>query len=419
MHNGTFSCRGCSSPQGRGILSLGDMPLANALLTAEDLDRSAEEKRYPLDLFFCEACCLVQIGEAVPPEELFTDYAYFSSQSSTMVTHAERLVEQLVHERQLGSGNLALEVASNDGYLLQHYVRRGVPVLGIDPAANVVALAEEKGVQTICDFFGDRVSKELVETGRKADVLHANNVLAHVPNLDEVVRSIARVLSTSSVAIIETPYVVEMIEKLEFDTIYHEHVFYYSLSAFARILRRNGLEAVDVERIPMHGGSLRVFAQRIATGGVHERVRGLLEEEERLGVCRFDYYADFARRVTDVQVDIRQTVEGLRAQGKRVAAYGAAAKGSILLNSIGLGRESIDFVVDSTPYKQGRYMPGVHIPIVPPEHLVQEMPDFTLILAWNFAGEIVAKEEDYRRRGGRFIVPIPNLTVLSGDPSLA
>jgi SAM-dependent methyltransferase len=392
-------------------MSFGELPLANALLREEDLDRP--EQRFPLELVFCESCALLQITESVDPELLFGEYAYFSSYSTTMVEHASALVERLVRERSLGPDNLAIEIASNDGYLLRHYVTAGVPVLGVDPARNVAEQAERHGVETICAFFGEELAGELAGAGRHASVLHANNVLAHVPDVNGVVAGIARVLEPGGVAVIETPYVRDLVERTEFDTVYHEHLFYYSLTALTRLCGRNGLRIVDVERLAIHGGSLRVFAVRAdSEEEARPSVRALLEEEEALGIPRPGYFEDFARRVAGLRAELWDVLRELKGQGHRLAAYGAAAKGSTLLNSFGIGRDVLDFVADRSVHKQGLYMSGVQLPIVPPERLLEEMPDEVLLLAWNFADEILEQQAEYRSRGGRFVVPLPQPRVI-------
>jgi SAM-dependent methyltransferase len=398
------ACLSCRSDQLEVVLSLGKMPLANALLTAEQL--TEPEPRYPLDLAFCSSCALVQITEVVPPEELFGEYAYFSSYSSTMLSHARAIAERLLVERSLGPGNLAMEIASNDGYLLQNYVAAGIPVLGIEPARNIAPAAEARGVTTVCEFFGLELAEGLRGKGQLADVLHANNVMAHVPDLNGVLRGIARVLSPGGVAVIETPYVRDLVERLEFDTIYHEHLYYYSLTSLDRAFRRNGLIAAGVERIPIHGGSLRVFAEAGDAQPTGE-VAALLAEEWDLGMDRLDYFLGFAARVDDLRRKLRDLLAGLKSRGHRIAAYGAAAKGATMLNACGIGTETLDFVADRSQYKQGRFMPGVHLPVVAPERLIQERPDEVLLLTWNFADEILEQQAAYRARGGRFVIPVP------------
>jgi SAM-dependent methyltransferase len=393
------------------VVSFGEMPLANALVSEADLDRP--EARFPLELVFCESCALLQITESVDPDQLFGEYAYFSSFSTTMLEHATELVDRLIRDRGLGGDSLAVEIASNDGYLLQHYVQAGVPSLGIDPARNVVEAATKRGVETICAFFGEELARELAAQGRRASVLHANNVLAHVPDVNGVVAGIAYVLAADGVAVVETPYVRDLVERTEFDTVYHEHLFYYSLSALDRLFACNGLQIVDVERLDIHGGSLRVFAVRADSAEVPRRaVRELLDEEQRLGIGQAAYFEDFAARVETLRGELWEVLRGLKMQDHRIAAYGAAAKGATLLNAFGIGADVLDFVADRSEHKQGLYMPGVQLPIVAPEQLLEAMPDEVLLLAWNFADEILGQQDEYRRRGGRFILPIPRPRII-------
>jgi len=405
------TCRSCGSPELDAILSLGETPLANALLRPGKLD--APEARYPLDLLFCPACSLVQIRETVPPEVLFRDYVYFSSYSDTMLRHAEALTTELVRERGLDGDSLALEVASNDGYLLQYYRRRGVQVRGIEPARNVARVAEERGIPTVTEFFGQELAGRLVREGLRADVLHANNVLAHVADLNGFVAGLREMLSDDGLAVIEVPYLGELVPRLEFDTIYHEHLCYFSLTAVSRLFARHGLIAVDVEEIPLHGGSLLLrFSPEGSAPPPSARVSALLEREAALGMTRRAYYAELAPRVLHWRERFRAFLHDLKGCGKRIAAYGAAAKGATLLNYAQVGTEVIDFVADRSPVKQGCLMPGVHVPIRPPQELVERHPDAVVLLAWNFADEIVAQQAAYTRAGGRFIVPVPEVAFL-------
>ena len=403
-------CRGCGTSGLEVVLDLGEMPLANATLDEDDLARP--EPRYPLALAYCPECWLVQITETVAPDLLFREYTYFSSVSDAFVEHSRVIAERLIAERRLGPRSLVVELASNDGYLLQHYARAGVPVLGIDPARNIADVAESRGVPTLVEFFTRELADELARSGRSADVVHANNVIAHVPDLNGFVAGIERILKPDGVAVIETPYLRELVERLEFDTIYHEHVFYHSLTALSRVFERNGLTVVDVERIPVHGGSLRVFAMRSGAREPSTVVRSLLVEETAAGLCSPAYYATFADRVEALGSELRTALAGLRSQNHIVAAYGAAAKGAVLLNAFKIGPELISFVADRSPHKQGRLMPGVHIPIVGADQLVARKPEECLLLAWNFADEILAQQAEYRRLGGRFIIPGPKLTVV-------
>jgi SAM-dependent methyltransferase len=404
------TCRGCGKAELTVVLDLGEMPLANAILVEADLVKP--EPRFPLALAYCPECWLVQITETVSPDILFRDYTYFSSVSDAFVEHSRVIAERLIAERGLAADSLVVELASNDGYLLQHYAAAGVPVLGIDPARNIAEVASARGVPTLAEFFTGELAEELATTGRTADVVHANNVIAHVPDLNGFVAGIARILKPAGLAVVETPYLRVLVDRLEFDTIYHEHVYYHSLTALSRVFQRNGLEVVDVERLPIHGGSLRVFAMRPDAGKPTEAVRALLAEESAVGLCTPEYYATFAGGVDRLGRELRSMLTDLRSQGHAIAAYGAAAKGAVLLNAFKIGPELISFVADRSPHKQGHVMPGVHIPIVAPSELVARKPEECLLLAWNFADEILAQQDEYRRLGGKFIVPVPKPTLV-------
>ena len=393
------------------FLSLGRTPLANALLRREQLGEPQE--LFPLDVVFCPECALVQITETVPPETLFRNYLYFSSFSDTTLQNAREIAERLTRTRRLGPSSHVIEIASNDGYLLQNYRRAGVPVLGIEPAQNIARVAEERGIPTLADFFRPSLAGDLAKKGLLADVIHANNVLAHVADTRGVINGFRTLLKPDGVAVVEAPYVVDMIDHVEFDTIYHEHLCYFSLTALVQLFSREGLSITDVERLPIHGGSLRVFAMRSDSAvAPSDRVRALLAEEDRRHANKLSFYSDFGRRVEHLRDTLCALLRRLKAEGAHIAAYGASAKGSTLLNYFGLGAETIDYIVDRSTVKQGLYSPGKHLLISPPERLLETQPEYVLLLTWNFAAEILAQQAEYRRRGGRFIVPIPEPTVV-------
>jgi SAM-dependent methyltransferase len=401
-------CRSCSAPGLELFLSLGSMPLANSLLAREDL--GAPEPVFPLELTHCAACSLVQILETIPPDTLFQEYLYFSSFSDTVVEHARELATRLIPERRLDENSLVVEIASNDGYLLQFFQAARVPVLGIEPARNIAKAAVERGIPTLSEFFGEALARELTGKGTRADVIIGNNVLAHVPDMNGFARGVALLLKDDGVALFEVPYVKDMIDGCEFDTIYHEHLAYYSLTAVKNLFERHGLSVVGVERTAIHGGSLRISIAK--NGRAAREVGALLEEEAGWRVGSIDAYRAFAGRVEELKAALRSLLAELKQQGKRIAGYGAAAKGTVLLNYCGIGADTIDFIVDRSPHKQGRYVPGVRVPIFPVERLLADRPDYVLLLAWNFAAEIARQQSAYLQRGGRFIVPVPEPRIL-------
>lgn len=392
------------------ILDLGIQPLANNLLTAADLARP--EPRFPLRLALCERCWMLQITDIVPPVELFSEYLYFSSFSDALLRHSAEAVAQHRREFGLGPDSFVVEVASNDGYLLKNFVATGVPCLGIEPAANIAKVAREQGVETLCEFFGTTTARQLAEAGRSADLILGNNVFAHAPDTNDFVAGLAALLKPTGRIALEFPYGCDFVEHVEFDTVYHEHVFYFTLTALMPLFARHGLELINVQRLPIHGGSLRLFAARRGAYPVQPAVTALLAEEQAKGVGSPRYYEDFGDRVRRIRDDLLKLLRELKSAGKSVAAYGASAKGSTLLNFYGLGADTLDFVADRSTAKQGRLTPGTHLPIVGPEELVRRRPDYALLLTWNFAEEILRQQQAYRDAGGRFIVPVPEVRVV-------
>ena len=407
---GDVHCRSCGSAALESFLDLGATPLADALVPGDRV--GSPDERFPLELAFCPECTLVQILEEVSPEKLFVDnYLYFSSFSDALLAHAAAHASSLIGTRQLGPESLVVELASNDGYLLRNFVERGIPVLGIDPAPDQARAANEAGIRTLPEFFGPELAERLVLEGAPADVIIANNVMAHVPDLNGFVEGIGILLADDGVATIENPYVRDLVDHVEFDTIYHEHFCYYSCTAVDALMRRHGLFLNDIDAFPdLHGGTLRW------TIGKHDapsdRVRRYLDEEAAIGMTDFAYYKDFADEVTRIVTELRELLTSLRRSGRRIAGYGAAAKGSTLVNTVGIGPDLVEFVVDRNVHKQGLFMPGVHLPIRDPRALLEEQPDYVLLLAWNFKDEIMRQQAEYHERGGQFIVPVPEPSVV-------
>jgi len=404
-------CRSCGASQFISVLDLGTTPLANSLLTAEQL--SAPEPSFPLNVVMCAACSLVQLDYTVPPEAMFSNYVYFSSFSTTMLDHAKTLVGQVIADRALTAQHRVIEIASNDGYLLQYYKAAGVEVLGIEPAQNIAQVArDEKGIPTLTEFFGQALADHLAADGTLADVIHGHNVMAHVPDINGFVGGLKTILKPGGVIVIEAPYLKNLLDEVEFDTIYHEHIFYFSLTALDQVFARHGLTIFDVVLVPIHGGSLRIFAAHSAAEPRRQSVLDLLAEEATWGVSTPAGYEAFAQRVSHLKHTLVAALSDLKSQGKRIAVYGASAKGSTLLNTFGITHDQIDFVVDRSTVKQGLYTPGTHLFIRPPSALLDEQPDAVLLLTWNFAEEILAQQAEYIRRGGKFIIPLPEVRIV-------
>ena len=404
------SCRFCDAPLEDVFADLGMSPLANSYLSPEQAN--GMEPFYPLRALVCGSCFLVQLEEFESPSHIFGDYAYFSSYSTSWLEHSKRYVEEMVSRFSLGSGSHVVEIASNDGYLLQYFKERDVPVLGIEPAANVAKVALQKGIPTLVEFFGRETASSLVDESA-ADLLIGNNVLAHVPDLNDFVGGMKILLAPGGVITMEFPHLLRLVEQNQFDTIYHEHFSYFSFSTAARVFEAHGLRLFDVDELPTHGGSLRI-------SGCHsddprertERASSMLEREASLGYGDLSFYAAYEQKVRASKRDALEFLIGLKREGKTIVGYGAPAKGNTWLNYCGIGTDFIDYTVDLNPHKQGHFLPGSHIPIAAPERISETKPDVVLILPWNLSAEITEQLAGVREWGGRFAARTPELAFL-------
>ena len=408
----SVSCRFCKATLQHTFVDLGSSPLCQSFLSQAQLNQM--EPFYPLRVYVCEQCFLVQLPVYVGPTEIFSEYAYYSSYSDTWVDHARRYATMAQQRFGLTADSLVVELASNDGYLLQHFVRSGIPVLGIEPAANVAAAAVQNGIRTLVRFFNAETARDLLRQGTRADLIIGNNVLAQVPDLNDFISGMKILLAPQGVITVEFPHLMRLIENNEFDTIYHEHFSYFSFLTTTRIFAAHGLQVFDVEELPTHGGSLRVYARHVEDTSKPEspRVAALIAHEESRGYTHVEGYRSFDEKVKETKRRILDFLIAAKRQGKSIAGYGAPGKGNTLLNYCGIRCDFLDYTVDRNPYKQGKFLPGTHIPVLPPERIRETRPDLVLILPWNLKDEIMDQLSYIREWGGKFVIPIPEATLV-------
>lgn len=406
-----INCRFCGTPLRHSFVDLGMSPPCQTHISVQQLNQM--ERFYPLHAFVCHKCFLVQLGEYVTPEEIFTEYAYFSSFSDTWLNHAKEYTDAMTERCALNKQSLVVELASNDGYLLQYFVEKRIPVLGVEPAANVAREAVKRGIRTHVKFFGRTTARELLAERLSADLLLGNNVLAHVPDLNDFVGGMKILLKPHGVITMEFPHLVCLMEDNQFDTIYHEHFSYFSFTTVSQVFAAHGIVLFDVDELPTHGGSLRIYGRHAEDTAkpVSEKVRELLAREDEWGVKRMETYEAFAEKVKATKRGILQFLGGAKSDGKSIVGYGAPGKGNTLLNYCGIRTDFLDYTVDRNPYKQGKFTPGMHIPIYSPDKIKETKPDYVFILPWNLKDEIAEQNEVIRTWGGKFVVPIPTVTV--------
>jgi len=401
-----MKCRGCKNENLKEIISLGETPLANSFLSEADLEK--KEEKFPLGICFCPVCKLVQLNHVVPPEFMFKHYVYVSSTTNTFKIHFSEMAHDICENFSLNDNSLAVDIGSNDGILLKGFQQRGIRFIGVEPAANVAKIAEENGLETINAFFSESVVQEILRMKGAADVVTATNVFAHIDDIDDVMRNVKTLLKKDGVYVIEVQYLVDTIEKMTFDNIYHEHLSYYTLTSLNNFFKKHNMVVFKVQRVDSHGGSLRVFVKKFeGRHEVEDSVSELLEYENKIGINDFSLYEQFATKVYEVKRQFIEYLTHVKKEGKTIAGYGAPAKGNTLLNFCGIGRDVIDFIIEDNPLKVGLYTPGTHIPVVALQALDEKKPDYIVILAWNFAQEILAKTKKYAEQGVKFIIPLP------------
>ncbi len=404
-------CIVCDMTTVEEFLDLGSTALANKFLSETELNMP--EPKYPLNVGFCHTCGHVQLTEAVPPHAMFQDYLYVSSASDTLKRHLHDLSDVVVKRRGLGAKDLVVDIGCNDGTLLKGFSRHGVRTLGVDPAKNLAALAQDSKIDRYVGFFNSKTAHDIVDRWGQASLITATNTFPHIPELQDFVEGIKTALAPGGAFVIEAHYLVDMLEQGAFDTIYHEHISYWALGPMIRLFRDKEMQVIDAERLPLHHGQLRVTVQRQGESQPKDSVAEILQMEHATGIDQFQTYARFAEKTQGIKYAVRQTLKDLTGQGKRVVGYGAPAKGNTLLSFLDLGPALIQYIVDRSPLKQGRYTPGVHIPVVAPSRLLEDQPDYVLVLAWNFVDEVMEQQAEYRHRGGKFIVPVPDVKILA------
>lgn len=408
-----MNCRFCKNSLKHVFVDLGEMPLANSYLTKEMVNKT--EKKFPLQAFVCEKCFLVQVEEFEKPKNIFNDYAYFSSYSTSWLKHVKLFADEMISEFNLSKNDQVIEIASNDGYLLKNFKSKAIPILGIEPASNVAKIAENNGIPTVVEFFNSETAQKIVNAGKKASLLVAFNVLPHVPNLNDFVLGIKKIIQENGIIVIQfSAYLLDVIQKCEFDMVYHEHFSYFSLFTLKKIFESNDLEIFDVKEIPVHGGSLRLFIKSIKNTAIqiNPSVDNLLKKEEIFGLKEITTYLEFQNKVENSKKLIKEFFVTAKNDGKEIVCYGAAAKGNTVLNYCDIGNEFISYVLDISPHKQGKFLPGTHIPIFPPEKINETKPDYIVILAWNLKEEIMKQSNFVREWGGKFVLLIPEVKIL-------
>lgn len=405
-----INCRSCASNNLVSIIPLGLLPLANALKKATNGSDFDLEKKYNLEVMLCKDCGLAQLKDLIAPKELFSEYVYFSSNSESMLTSAAELVNRIIPS--LKKDPFVIEIASNDGYLLKNYLNKGIKVLGIDPAANIAKVANSNNVTTMCEFFSEKLSQDLSMLGKKADVIHANNVMAHVPDINGFIKGIKNLLKPQGYAVIEVPYFLDLVQNLEFDTIYHEHVFYFAVKPLKLAFEKSGLQIFNIEKIAIHGGSIRLFVGHFGSNIVRSIIDDMIQEEENLKLYSVDTFINFMSKINNLKIKLINLLNGIKKDGGKIAAYGASAKGTTLLNYFGINKNYLDFVVDRSSVKQGLFTPGTNLEIKPPKAFIAQSISHALLLVWNFADEIMEQQKEFINRSGKFIFPLPEIRIL-------